>query len=105
MKIDPSKLDAWIQMNTVSTAVHSGPWFVYIKDIEAASSGPEIDPVALQATIEAKTVTNADPTGGIPFIYLDDLMDGFTGSRLEPDDVIRAAAMERRKQEQLRQQK
>lgn len=105
-QIDPSKLDAWIQMNTIQRAIHSpGPAFVYIKDIEAAASGTEIDPVELQATIEAKTVRNTDPTAGVPFIYLDDLLDGFRGTGVEPDEVIRARAMERHRQEQSRQQK
>lgn len=48
-KIDPSKLDAWIQLNTIQSAIHSpGPAFVYIKDIAAATSGRDIDPVELQ---------------------------------------------------------
>jgi hypothetical protein len=105
-KIDPSKLDAWIQMNTIQRAVHSpGPAFVYIKDIESATSGPVIDPVCLQALIEEKAVRKGDPTSGVPFIYLDDLMDGFRGTGVEPDDVIHAAAMERHRQQELRQQK
>lgn len=105
-QIDPSKLDAWIQMNTIHKAVHSpGPAFVYIKDLETETSGPVIDPVRLQALIEEKTVSKGDPTTGVPFIYIDDLMDGFRGTRLEPDEVIRAAAMERHKQEQLRLKK
>ncbi|GAA4034463.1 hypothetical protein GCM10023063_18140 [Arthrobacter methylotrophus] len=99
-QIDAAKLDAWIQMNTLRSAVHSpGPAFVYIKDLEAATSGTEIDPVEIQANIEAKTVRDADPTDGVSFIYLDDLMDGFRGTRLEPDEVITAAAMERHRQE------
>jgi len=105
-QIDPSKLDAWIQMNTVHRAVHSpGPAFVYLKDIEAETSGTEIDPERLQALIDEKTVGNTDPTAGVPFIYLDDLMDGFRGTGVEPNEVIHAAAMERYRQEQLRQQK
>jgi hypothetical protein len=83
-KIDPSKLDAWIQMITAQRAVHSpGPAFLYIEDIRAATSGTVIDPVALLAAIEAKTVRNTDPADGVPFIYLDDLLDGFRGTRLE----------------------
>lgn len=105
-QIDPSKLDAWIQMNTIQKAVHSpSPAFVYIKDLEAEISGHEVDPVRLQALIGEKAVRKGDPSAGVPFIYLDDLMDGFKGTRLEPDEVIRAEAMERHKQEQLRQQK
>ncbi|WP_229992230.1 hypothetical protein [Arthrobacter sp. Bi26] len=105
-QIDPSKLDTWIQMNTVRRAVHSpGPAFVYIKDIEAGTAGSVIDPVRLQALIEEKVVRKGDPTDGLPFIYLGDLMDGFRGTRLEPDDVIRAAAMERHRTEQLRKQR
>ncbi|ACL41935.1 hypothetical protein Achl_3984 (plasmid) [Pseudarthrobacter chlorophenolicus A6] len=104
-KIDPSKLDAWIQMNTIQRAVHSpGPAFVYIKDIEAEISGPEIDPVRLQALIDEKAVRKGDPTAGVQFIYLDDFMDGFRGTRLEPADVITAGAIERQRQEQMRKQ-
>jgi hypothetical protein len=104
-QIDPSKLDAWIQMNTIQRAVHSpGPAFVYIKDIEAETSAREIDPARLQTLIEEKAIRKGDPTAGVPFTYLDDLLDGFAGTRLEPDEVIRAAAMERHRQEQLRQQ-
>lgn len=104
-QIDPSKLDAWIQMNTIQRAVHSpGPAFVYIKDLEAETAGPSIDPVRLQAMIEEKAVRKGDPTAGVPFIYLGDLLDGFQGTRVEPDDVIRAVAMERHRQEQLGKQ-
>lgn len=95
-QIDPSKVDAWIQMNTIHRAVHSpGPAFVYIKDIEAETAEPTIDPVRLQALIDEKAVRKGDPTAGVPFIYLDDLMDGFKGTRVETDEAITAAAMER----------
>lgn len=95
-QIDPAKLDAWIQMNTVHRAVHSpGPAFVYIKDIEAETAGTVIDPVRLQSLIDEKAVRTGEPTTGIPFIYLDDLMDGFKGTRVETDEAITAAAMER----------
>lgn len=105
-KIDPSKLDAWIQMNTVHMPVHKdGPAFIYIKDIAAEISSPETDPVRLQAAIDDKAVHKGDPTPGMAFIYLDDLMMGFGGSRLEPDEVIRAAAVERLRQEELRRQR
>lgn len=104
-QIDPSKLDSWIQMNTIQRAVHSpGPAFVYVKDIEAETSGPKIDPVRLQALIDEKAVRKGDPTAGIPFIYLDDLMDGFKGTGVETSEAITAAAMERHRQEQLREQ-
>jgi hypothetical protein len=93
-------------MERVRRAVHSpGPAFVYVRYIEAETSGPEIDPERLQTLIDEKAVRNPDPTAGIPFIHLDDLLDGFRGTRLEPDDVITASAMECHRQEQLRQQK
>lgn len=103
-QIDPSKLGAWIQMNTLQRAVHSpGPAFVYIKDIASEVSGPEIDPVRLQDVID-KAVRKGEPTPGLAFIYLSDLMDGFRGTGVEPDEVIQAAAMERHWQEELRKQ-
>ncbi|MPY12258.1 hypothetical protein [Arthrobacter bussei] len=43
-----------------------------------------IDPVKLQAWIEMNTVTGRNPSPGAAFIYIDDLMQGFVGSRLEP---------------------
>jgi len=105
-QVDPSKLDAWIQMNTVHRPIHSpGPAFVYIRDIDAEISGPAIDPVRLQALIEEKAVRKGDPITGVPFIYLDDLLDGLRGTRVETDEAITARAMERHRQEQLRQQK
>lgn len=104
-QIDPSKLDAWIQMNTLRRPVHSpGPAFLYIKDIAAEVAGPGVDPVRLQATIDDKAVRQGDPTPGVPFIYLDDLMDGLRGTGVEPDAVLHAAAMERHRREQLRTQ-
>lgn len=99
-QIDPSKLDAWIQMNTIQRAVHSpGPAFVYTKDILAETSGPVIDPVRLQALIDEKAVRKGDPTTGVPFIYLDDLMDGFRGTGLETSEAITAKATERHREE------
>lgn len=82
-KIDAAKLDAWIQMNTVSAPVHSpGPAFVYVGDLEAGMAQGQVDPVQLQKLIEEKTVRDEQPSGR-PFIYVDDLMDGFRGSRLD----------------------
>lgn len=104
-QIDPSKLGAWIQMNTLQRAVHSpGPAFVYLEDIKAETAEPVIDPVQLQALIEEKVVRKGHPTAGVPFIYMDDLIDGLRGTRVETEEDITATAMERHKQEQLRKQ-
>lgn len=46
----------------------------------------------------------ADPASCVPFIYLDDLLDGFRGIRVEADEAITAAAMQRHRAEQLRKQ-
>lgn len=42
-----------------------------------------IDPSKLQAWIEMNTVRAGNPSPGAPFIYLDDLMQGFIGTRVE----------------------
>lgn len=43
-----------------------------------------IDPVKLQAWIDMNTVRDQNPSPGAAFIYIDDLMQGFIGTRLEP---------------------
>ncbi|QOD05791.1 hypothetical protein [Pseudarthrobacter sp. BIM B-2242] len=104
-KIDPSKLDAWIHMNSVINANPSpGLPFIYVQDLDEGLPPGPVDPVALQELIDSATVRDGDPAEGRPYVYLDDLMMGFGGSRLEPDEVIRAAAMERLRQEEIRRQ-
>lgn len=46
----------------------------------------KIDPVRLDAWIKMNTVTTGNPSPGAPFIYIDDLIMGFKGNRLEPDE-------------------
>lgn len=44
----------------------------------------KIDAAKLDAWIQMNTVHQGNPSPGAPFIYLDDLMMGFKGDRLEP---------------------
>lgn len=93
-QVDPFKLDAWIQMNTVNRRPEPDAAYLYVRDL----AGDDLaDPVKLQALIDAKTLKNADEYTGEAIIYLDDLMQGFRGTRLEPDQVIAVQAAERLK--------
>jgi hypothetical protein len=46
--------------------------------------GKKIDPLKLNDWIQMNTVTGENPSPGAAFIYVDDLMMGFAGDRLEP---------------------
>lgn len=55
-------------------------------------SNKKIDPVKLDAWIHMNTVREGNPSPGAAFIYLDDLMMGFEGSRLEPNGTTRSGS-------------